>query len=276
MILALSRATAGMKLGWAEFVALSSRTGYDGIDIDLGAVQTEGVSATKDLLAQNNLKPVCCGLPVEFRQDDETFNQGMKQLPEYARLAVEMECPRMATWVLPVYETPAEQMRPILVHRFSEIAKVLADHGIRLGLEFISPQHFRESGHVCNIWKMADMLTLCDECGDNVGLLLDCWHWHHDPDHSVQAIIDAGKDRIVTVHLNDSPDLPPEKIRDNERLLPGEGVIDLKGFLGALQQIGYADGAALEIFGRLEGMADDDAARQALHAAKKVIAEVQS
>ncbi len=55
--------------------------------------------------------------------------------------------------------------------------------------------------------------------------------------------------RIVTVHFDDAPNLPPEQIRDNERLLPGEGVINLTGFLQALQKIGYQDALSVEVFG---------------------------
>ncbi|UCD27605.1 MAG: TIM barrel protein, partial [Planctomycetota bacterium] len=187
MFLSLARITAGRDLSWPEFVALAGDIGYGGVDIELDKVREDGAAATLDLLGEYKLKPAVCGLPVEFRQDDAVFNEGMKDLGEYARLAVEIGCPRMATWVLPAYETPARQMRKILKRRFTEIARVLADVGVRIGLEFISPWHFRQSGHVCNIWQMTDMLELCHECGDNVGLLLDSWHWHHDPDHSVQA-----------------------------------------------------------------------------------------
>ena len=49
-------------------------------------------------------------------------------------------------------------------------------------------------------------------------------------------IIHAGKDRIVHIHFDDAPNLPPEQIQDNERLLPGEGVINLTGFLQALKR----------------------------------------
>jgi sugar phosphate isomerase/epimerase len=54
----------------------------------------------------------------------------------------------------------------------------------------------------------------------------------------------------VHVHFNDAAQLPPEEVRDNERLLPGEGVIDLKGFLQALKKIEYQDALSVEVFGR--------------------------
>jgi len=39
-------------------------------------------------------------------------------------------------------------------------------------------------------------------------------------------------------------------VRDNERLMPGEGVIDLNSFLMALHEIGYQDARSVEVFGR--------------------------
>src|SRR5207247_46877 len=117
---------------------------------------------------------------------------------------------------------------------------------------------------------MKDMLDMCANSGDNVGLLLDAWHWHHDPDANVESITEAGRRRIVHVHLSDAPDLPPERIRDNERLLPGEGVIRLRAFITALREIGYTDAISPEIFGRLDNLPPDDAARQALDTSRRV------
>ena len=47
-----------------------------------------------------------------------------------------------------------------------------------------------------------------------------------------------------------APDIPAEKIRDSEQLLPGEGVINFDAFFGALGKIGYEDGVSPEVFGR--------------------------
>ena len=74
------------------------------------------------------------------------------------------------------------------------------------------------------------------------------------------------------MQVNDSPDLPPEKIRDNERLLPGEGVIDLAGFFQALKKIGYTDGVSPEVFGRgLRDMPPEQGARLGLEATLAVM-----
>lgn len=118
---------------------------------------------------------------------------------------------------------------------------------------------------------MNEMLEFAKECGSNVGLLLDAWHWHH-AGATPADIVAAGKDRIVHIHFDDSPDLSAEKIRDNERLMPGEGVIDLVGFLQALKKIGYTDALSVEVFGRgLKDMSPEDGARLGLRAGREVL-----
>jgi sugar phosphate isomerase/epimerase len=120
------------------------------------------------------------------------------------------------------------------------------------------------------IWRMNDMLTFVKECGPNVGLLLDAWHWHH-AGATAEDIVAAGRDRIVHVHFDDSANLRPEKIRDDERLMPGEGVIDLVAFLQALQKIGYKDALSVEVFGRgLKDMTPEAAARLGLETSRAV------
>jgi sugar phosphate isomerase/epimerase len=98
---------------------------------------------------------------------------------------------------------------------------------------------------------------------------LDSWHWHH-AGATTQDIIAAGRERIVHVHFNDAPNLPPDQIKDNERLLPGEGVIDLVGFLQALQKIGYQDALSVEVFGRLKDVPVTEAAKMGLESSLQV------
>jgi sugar phosphate isomerase/epimerase len=95
---------------------------------------------------------------------------------------------------------------------------------------------------------MDEMLAFARECGPNVGLLLDAWHWHH-AGGKPEDIVKAGRDAIVHVHVSDSPKLPADEIRDNQRLMPGDGVIDLTGFFRALGKIGYRDAVSVEVFG---------------------------
>jgi len=246
---------------WPEFARLAAATGFPGTDVQISRAMEQGLDATKKLLADLKLKPAVVGLPVEFRRDEETFRQGLDQLEAAAQFAAAIGCPRMSTYMLPSSELPKEEQKRIFRERFRRCADVLARSGVRLGLEFVSPVHLRKRFPYEFIWRMDETLEFAKECGGNVGLLLDSWHWHH-AGATVKDILAAGKDSIVHVQVADAPDLPPEKILDNERLMPGEGVSDLNGFFQALKKIGYMDGVSPEVFGRgLREMAPEEGAK---------------
>jgi sugar phosphate isomerase/epimerase len=174
----------------------------------------------------------------------------------------------MATWVLSSSDLPKDENRRLHKRRLSACAAVLKKANVRLGLEFLGPLHIRKAKPHEFIWKMPEMLAFARECGSNVGLLLDSWHWYH-AGATLADIAKAGRDAIVHVHFNDSAKLAPEAVKDNERLMPGEGVINCVGFLKALHNIGYVDGASIEVFGRgLKDMPVEEAARLSFTTAK--------
>ncbi len=143
---------------------------------------------------------------------------------------------------------------------------MLAGSNIRLGLEFLGPMYFRsneKSPHTF-IYTLPETAALAAECGPNIGVVLDAWHWHHS-NGTTADILAAGKARIVHVHVSDAKPAPPEEVRDNQRHMPGEGVIDLIGFFQALKKIGYVDGVSPEPLGRVpQDMPAEEGARLGL------------
>ncbi|MCW5963454.1 MAG: sugar phosphate isomerase/epimerase [Bryobacterales bacterium] len=266
MYLSLNRSlVTGKQVNWPDFCALAHYHGYPGVDVDLGPAMKDGIEATRDLLAGKALRASVVGCPVNFREDDAKFQDTLKQLPEAAKFIAAIDCPRMVTWVLASYDQPKAEIWKLFTYRFGAIAKVLADHNIRFGLEYLGPLHLRTSKPHVFAHNMAEFLTLAGECGPNVGILFDTWHWHHAGD-SLADIEKAGKHRIVHVHANDAPKLPPEQIRDNERLFCGEGVIDLKGIFSTLRKIGYEDGVSPEVLGRgIKEMPLEEGVRMGYH-----------
>lgn len=270
MFLALNGVPIGGGLSWPDFARLASQTGFRGVDLNLDAAMKEGVEKTRALLSSLSLKPAFASLPVEFRKDDAAFRPGLEQLEAAAPFAAAVGCPRMMTWISSSTDTPKDELRRMYKARFTECARVLARSHVRLGLEFLGPLHIRTAAKHEFIWKMPEMLEFAKQCGSNVGLTVDAWHWHH-AGGTVDDIVKAGRDRIVVVHFDDSPNLPAEQIRDNQRLLPGEGVIDLVGFLKALDRVGYADSLSVEVFGRgLKEMRPEEAAKLCLESSRAV------
>ncbi|HET7220137.1 MAG TPA: TIM barrel protein, partial [Vicinamibacterales bacterium] len=77
---------------------------------------------------------------------------------------------------------------------------------------------------------------------------------------------------IVHVHISDAKPAAPEDVRDNQRHMPGEGIIDLVGFLQALKKIGYEDGISPEPLGRIPAdMPAEDGARLGLETTMAVM-----
>jgi sugar phosphate isomerase/epimerase len=269
MFLALNSVLLQGRVHWPDFARLAAQTGFPGTDIMLRPAMEAGATATNDLLAGLKVRPAVIEFPVEFRKDDATFQASLAQLEPAAQFAAAIHCPRMMTYLLSSSDTPKEELRQTYKQRFTESAKILARYNVRLGLEFLGPLEIRKAHKYEFIWRMNEMLAFAKECGPNVGLLLDSWHWHH-AGATPEDIIAAGRDRIVHVHFNDSPNLPPEQIHDNQRLLPGEGVINLTGFLQALHKIGYTDALSVEVFGRTKDMTPEAAAKAGLDSALAV------
>jgi sugar phosphate isomerase/epimerase len=265
MFLALNSVLISGKVKWPEFARLAAKVGFPGTDVALASAMEGGATATRDLLAQLNVKPAVLDFPVEFRKDDAAFEAGLPKLKEAAPFAAAIGCPRMVTYIMSSSPIPKDELRRTYKARFTECARILAGSNVRLGLEFLGPLHLRKAFPHEFIWRMNEMLEFTKECGPNVGLLLDVWHWHH-AGATTDDILAAGREAIVHVHFNDAPNLPPEQIRDNQRLLPGEGVIDLVGFLRALEKIGYTDALSVEVFGRLKDVPPEEAARMGLNA----------
>lgn len=271
MYLSLNPTIVAGRVPWPDFARLAAKVGYPGVDVDLGAAMKAGLQSTNTLLEELKIKPAVINLPIEFRKDDAAFRADLDKLGDAASFSAAIGCPRMITWIMPSSKTPKEELRALYLKRFRACADVLARSHVRLGLEFLGPLHLRRQEPYEFIWRMPEMLAFARECGSNVGLLLDVWHWHH-AGATTGDILKAGKDGIVHVHFNDAPNLPPEKIRDNERLMPGEGVIDLVGFLRALKEIGYQDALSVEVFGRgLKDMTPEEGARLGLETSRNVM-----
>ncbi len=77
-------------------------------------------------------------------------------------------------------------------------------------------------------------------------MLLDSYHWYTNG-LSTDDLLQLRAEDIVHVHINDAKDLPIAELLDHERLYPGEGVIDLAGFLESLRKIGYKGAVAQEV-----------------------------
>ncbi len=248
---ALNPATAGAGLPIADYIALAAATGYEWIELDsaqapqLFALGEERAAA---LLSQHRVRIASFFLPVAWRQEEARFAADMVQLAAFVPFIAALGAQRCCTYLFPNLPTPPEESRRRIGHRFALVDALLAEHGLRFGLEFLGPAHFlREPGHTF-LYRMQDMLAFAQSIGPNVGLLIDSLHWYClGADRDALAALPS--ERVIYAHIDDAPPGPVAAQRDDDRLLPGEGVIDLIGFIEGLAAAGYSGPIGIEIDG---------------------------
>jgi sugar phosphate isomerase/epimerase len=257
----------------ADKARLAAKVGFGGVDWDFGPAKTAGLDATKALFAELKIKPTIANLPMArplpFNGEQAAFDQALTQLADDAAFCAAIGCQKMMVVLPATSPTSKDEYRKVVRDRLAAISQVLQKSNVRLGIEFLGVQQFRMARAggpppTPFIWNLPEAASLAKDSGSNIGVILDVWHWHHSGS-TVADILAAGKERIVHVHVSDAKAQPPEEVRDNQRVMPGEGVIDLVGFFQALKKIGYDGGVSPEPLGRVpEGMSPEEGAKLAL------------
>jgi sugar phosphate isomerase/epimerase len=272
MFISLNNTLLNGKVQWPESARLAAKVGYGGTDINLAAAMKEGQDATKALLTELKLKPSYANLPVNAtRGDEDAFQKGMETLDDQVKFAAAIGCSRMMVVMPPATQTPKEELRQTLKRRFEAVGVVLSKHNVRCGFEFLGPLQFRQRAPHEFIWQMNEMVDFAKECGPGFGVVLDVWHWYHSG-ATLQDIRRAGNSRIVLLHLSDAARQAPEDVRDNQRLMAGEGVIDLVGIFKTLREMGWEGSVSPEPLGRIpKEMSAEDGAKLGLETAQAVM-----
>ncbi len=276
----LNTVTSGAGLGLSEYVALAGRHGFRGADFSIEAAQQMGAGAANELFATHNVRPGAWGLGVEWRRDQAAFESGLASLARLAETAMQLGAGRCITWVPPQGGEPAADYQARVLPRLVQVSKVLGDHGVQFGLEFLGPKMFRQNPEQVWFYDIPGALDVTakmhEQGATNAGLLIDCWHWYTGGG-TVMDLASVPLEQIVHVHINDAPRTPVEEQIDNVRLLPGQsGEIDIRGFLRTLSALGYEGPVAVETFSQeLNALSPDQSAALAAAAMRKVWADAE-
>lgn len=210
------------------------------------------------------------GLPVEFRRAEEQFRADLGALSAHAKNLADIGVTRIGTWIISGHDTLTynENMRQH-ADRLRACARILGQHSIKLGLEYLGTPSIRHNARFAFIStgrELQEMIALIGE--PNVGVILDSYHWY-TAQETVEDLLIWKNEDIVGVDLNDAnSQLSILRQTDVARELPGAtGVIDLKGFLQALVKIGYDGPIRAEPFSRTLNQMDNELALAATYAA---------
>lgn len=262
-----------------QAIAWARQAGFESVQPapqELARLSDGEMQQLNDVLREAGLTWGAAGLSVEFRQDEATFDQGLAALPELARALQRAGVSRVGTWISPAHnELTYTANMAQHVRRLGEVAKVLGDHGQRLGLEYVGPKTLWSAQRFPFIHTMAEARDLIAAIGrDNVGLVLDSWHWY-TAGESEEDLLSLTNADVVACDLNDAPAgiAVAEQIDSRRELPAATGVIDVATFLRALVKIGYDGPVRAEPFNqRLNEMEDGAAVQATAEAMRKAFA----
>ncbi len=226
---------------------LCDRQGYDFIEIRIDKLNDYLTRNTmmdlKRFFETHNLKPYAFNALefISFR-DEKGFNDIMKGLAFVCEAGQVIGCNKVV--IVPTFDVGNRTISEIETETVRVIT-IMADYAeksdMKLAFEFVGYPYCSVNtfGQAYGIVKKVDR--------ENVGIVLDCFHFH-SMGSRLDDLKKADPEKIFIFHIDDSEDLPVGAARDEHRLMPGDGAIDLNAIFGVLKDIGYDQMASVELF----------------------------
>ena len=274
-----ARAVGLDRLSAADTITLAAGAGFAGVDFLVRDLVRAGEDPDRlrRLMDRHGLRPGAWHLPVRWREGQANFEQDLAELPQLAAAARQLGLTRTGTAVLvETGERTVAETTAMHLERLGTIARILEDHGTRLGLEVIGVRSFRTGHGEPFVTRLADLEprlgAIWGEAG-NLGVLVDAFHLYA-ADEPVDAGLAWGVDRVVWVHVADLPRAASGDrgaILDHQRGLPGEhGAVECAGLLDRLETAGYDGPVTVETLGDCRSLRGLTAAETAAEVAKAV------
>jgi sugar phosphate isomerase/epimerase len=124
---------------------------------------------------------------------------------------------------------------------FAAMCDRAATHGLLVALEFLPWTGIPDPKTAWQICKMAGRR--------NGGLLVDSWHYFHSGTDAA-TLRSMPAEQIVAIQLDDAAAIagPADMLQETQRrIMPGQGIFDLTGFIRLLDEIGVQAPISVEI-----------------------------
>jgi sugar phosphate isomerase/epimerase len=154
---------------------------------------------------------------------------------------------------------------------FAALCDRAASHGLLVHLEWLAWSKVPDLEVALEIVRLADR--------PNGGLNIDLWHCARTGATATQVGAVPGQ-RILAIQVDDGPAAAEENLVDatlHHRLLPGDGELDVLGYLQALRATGSPAPIGVEVFSdALHALGPDAAASLAADAVRRLLDEVDA
>ncbi len=274
MFLSLNPGAVGIAVPSLEaLVHLAAQAGFEGVDLPPGAVETEAdADRARHLIESAGLQWGLFSRPVDFFGDEEEYRRGLERLKVLAPHMASAGCTRTYDHIWSGSDLrPYEENWRFHKERLKPVAGLLAEHGIRFGIEFLGPKTLRDGFTHPFFYRVEQAVELIHAVGEGTGLVLDTFHWHTSGGdlETLRSLLPQVP--IVNLHVNDArADRSRDEQMDMERAMPLEtGVIDAVSVVALLVELGYNGPMIAEPFSpqrdRLAALPPPQAAMEVRH-----------
>jgi sugar phosphate isomerase/epimerase len=234
-----------LKLSFEEDLAVLQQAGVEGIGLDEAKLRDDRVDL--DRFRASGLRASLCFpstpsiLPLPHWPGLDDPGARIDDMCRGVRRLAPFEPATCVCSTGPPGNYEQEEAMEVVVTGIRQVARAAADVGVMIAVE---PMHISIAGDwslIATVPETVELLARVDE--PNTGILFDVWHLWDSPDVLRHLRLHAR--RILGVHVDDWRD-PTRGWCD--RVLPGDGVADLPGILGALDEGGFDGWFDLEIF----------------------------
>jgi len=228
------------------FLEVARRAGFDAVELTMGNVESfierGAIAELKRKIDDNGLTVASINGPEGFNLlTEQEFASLLSRTGKIAMASREIGC----NLLVPVPSAVKNGVsRHTIVTQAAQLLNRLTEtsgEGICLGLEFLGEQR-------CSINNLETAVEVINTVAKrNVGLVVDSFHMHLSS-IAFSELTKIQGDRIFLVHVNDSERGDTAKLTDANRVLPGEGVMDLHEFRASLARAGYDGFVSIELF----------------------------
>ena len=235
---------------WAEkfsekdlwIIPKAKELGFEVIDFAIADPFSFPVKAVKEKLEEVGIDCVCTTtLTTEtnpISPDPEIRKNAAEAMKKCVDICEELESPILggvnyAAWGYLTKKPRTEEEWNWAVANMKEVCKYAKEKGnVIICVECVN----RFETHFLNIAE--DAVKFCKDVGyDNIKVHLDCFHMIREEKNFTEAVKTCGKEYLGYIHVN-----------ENDRGIPGTGLVPFKEFFLAVKNIGYEGPLVIESF----------------------------
>jgi sugar phosphate isomerase/epimerase len=232
--------------GWSlpQALAAYERAGAAGIGVHLQKIEMCGRERAVELLHQSPLRVTSLGWAGGFTGDhDQTFHDAVEEAIDVVLLASAIGAEAVHVLSGTAGGHIRSHARRLLIDGLQELTDVAQRENVRLAVQPMHRIFEREWSFLGGIDQTLEVLSRFSS--EQVGLAFGTYHfWQED------RLVDRLHELvpwIASVQLSDWRE-PPRC--DNDRLLPGDGVIPLRKIVGEIERCGYRGCYEMEVWSR--------------------------